>query len=119
MAHIILGASGRVGSAAVDKLLERGAAVKGVVRKEEKAEGLRSRGADAAIADAHNLAALKVAMRDGETLFALTPETGREENVLGDTNDILIKLSRGIGCQRDSKGRRAIVDGRTTPRGNG
>jgi uncharacterized protein YbjT (DUF2867 family) len=98
MAHIILGASGRVGSAAVDKLLERGAAVKGVVRKEEKAEGLRSRGADAAIADAHNLAALKVAMRDGETLFALTPETGQEENVLGDTNDILINYHAALAA---------------------
>lgn len=89
MAHIILGASGRVGSAAVDRLLERGAAVKGVVRNEEKAERLKSCGAGAAIADAHNLPALKVALRDGETLFALTPETGQEENVLGDTNDIL------------------------------
>lgn len=89
MANIILGASGRVGSAVVDRLLELGAPVKGVVRNEEKAEALKSRGAEAAIADAHNLPALKTAMRDGKALFALTPETGREKNVLGDTNDIL------------------------------
>jgi uncharacterized protein YbjT (DUF2867 family) len=63
--------------------------VKGIVRKEEKAEALKANGADAAVADAHNLPALKVALRDGDTLFALTPETGQEENVLGDTNDIL------------------------------
>ncbi|MDR6805901.1 uncharacterized protein YbjT (DUF2867 family) [Dyadobacter sp. BE34] len=89
MAHIILGASGRVGSAVVDRLLELGAPVKGVVRNEGKAEALKSRGVDTSIADAHNLPALKAALRDGETLFALTPETGREKNVLGDTNDIL------------------------------
>jgi uncharacterized protein YbjT (DUF2867 family) len=98
MAHIILGASGRVGSAAVDKLLQRGAAVKGVVRNEEKAKGLKSRGADAAVADAHNLPALKVALRDGETLFALTPETGQEENVLGDTNDILTNYRAALAA---------------------
>lgn len=98
MAHIILGASGRVGSAAVDKLLQRGAAVKGVVRNEEKTKGLKSRGADAAVADAHNLPALKVALRDGETLFALTPETGQEENVLGDTNDILTNYRAALAA---------------------
>ncbi|GGM90885.1 nucleoside-diphosphate sugar epimerase [Dyadobacter beijingensis] len=89
MAHIILGASGRVGSAVVEELVERNAAVKGIVRNEDQAEELKAGGADAAIADAHNLPALKVALRDGQTLFALTPETGQEENVLGDTNDIL------------------------------
>lgn len=98
MAHIILGASGRVGSAAVDKLLERGEVVKGVVRNEEKAEGLKSRGAEVAIADAHNLPALKVAMRSGETLFALTPETGQEENVLADTNDILTNYRAALAA---------------------
>ncbi len=98
MAHIILGASGRVGSAVVDQLLERGAAVKGVVRSEEKAGPLKSRGAAAALADSHNLPALKVALRDGETLFALTPETGQEENVLGDTNDILTNYRAALAA---------------------
>lgn len=98
MAHIILGASGRVGSAVAEQLLKRGAAVKGVVRNEEKADALKSRGADAAIADAHNLSALKVALRDGETLFALTPETGKEENVLGDTNDILTNYRAALAA---------------------
>lgn len=98
MAHIILGASGRVGSAVVERLLELDEPVKGVVRNEEKAEALTSRGADTAIADAHNLSALKSALRDGETLFALTPETGKEENVLGDTNDILTNYSAALAA---------------------
>lgn len=97
-AHIILGASGRVGSAAVDRLLEQNATVKGVVRNEEKAEVLTSRGADAAVADAHNLPALKVALRNGDKLFALTPETGREEDVLGDTNDILTNYRAALAA---------------------
>ncbi|MGN7885358.1 NAD(P)H-binding protein [Dyadobacter endophyticus] len=105
MAHIILGASGRVGSAAVDRLLERGAAVKGIVRHEEKAQALKSRGADAAVADALNLPALKAALRDGETLFALTPETGREENVLGETNDVLTNYHAALA----SSGVRKVV----------
>ncbi|SEJ61335.1 Uncharacterized conserved protein YbjT, contains NAD(P)-binding and DUF2867 domains [Dyadobacter sp. SG02] len=98
MAHIILGASGRVGSAVVEKLLELDEPVKGIVRNEEKAEALKTRGADAAIADAHNLPALKVALRDGDTLFALTPETGKEENVLGDTNDILTNYRAALAA---------------------
>lgn len=105
MAHIILGASGRVGSAAVDRLLERGAAVKGIVRNEEKAQALKSRGADAAVADALNLPALKAVLRDGETLFALTPETGREENVLGETNDVLTNYHAALA----SSGVRKVV----------
>jgi len=98
MAHIILGASGRVGSAVVDRLLELGQPVKGIVRNEEKAEAIQSRGADVAVADAHNLPALKVALRDGDTLFALTPETGKEENVLGDTNDILTNYRAALAA---------------------
>ncbi|WP_353719779.1 NmrA family NAD(P)-binding protein [Dyadobacter sp. 676] len=98
MSNIILGASGRVGSAVVGQLLERKAPVKGVVRDDEKAEALKTRGAEAAIADAHNLPALKVAFRGGETLFALTPETGREENVLGDTNDILTNYRAALAA---------------------
>lgn len=98
MAHIILGASGRVGAAVVEALLEHKAAVKGIVRNEDKAGELRARGADAAIADAHNLPALKAAMRDGQTLFALTPETGQEENVLGDTNDILTNYRAALAA---------------------
>ncbi|SDF41937.1 Uncharacterized conserved protein YbjT, contains NAD(P)-binding and DUF2867 domains [Dyadobacter soli] len=103
MAHIILGASGRVGSAVTDKLLESGEAVKGVVRNEEKADELKSRGADAAVADAHNLPALKVALRDGETLFALTPETGQEANVLGETNDVLTNYRAALAASGINK----------------
>ncbi|ACT92236.1 NmrA family NAD(P)-binding protein [Dyadobacter fermentans] len=98
MANIILGASGRVGSAVVARLVEKQAPVKGIVRNAEKAEALQATGADAAIADAHNLPALKVALRDGEALFALTPETGQEENVLGDTNDVLTNYRAALAA---------------------
>jgi uncharacterized protein YbjT (DUF2867 family) len=88
--NIVLGASGQVGSAIVSNLLHKGQTVKGIVRNEEKAAILKSKGADTAIADAHNLPALKAAFRNGSTLFALTPETGKEKDVLGETNDILV-----------------------------
>jgi uncharacterized protein YbjT (DUF2867 family) len=88
--NIVLGASGQVGSAIVSNLLHKGQTVKGIVRNEEKAAILKSKGADTAIADAHNLPALKAAFRNGSALFALTPETGKEKDVLGETNDILV-----------------------------
>lgn len=88
--NIVLGASGRVGSAIVSALLEKGQNVRGIVRNEEKAAELRAKGAEAAVADAHNLPALKAAFRNGGTLFVLTPETGKEEDVLGETHDILV-----------------------------
>src|SRR4051812_27956845 len=51
MIVLVAGAHGRLGSRIVALLLERGHRVRGLVRTEEQAAGLRDRGADAVVAD--------------------------------------------------------------------
>lgn len=94
--HIILGASGRVGSGIVAHLRKKGDSVKGIIRDEKKAPLLEKLGAKTAIADANDLPALVAAFQDGSTLFAITPETGHERNVLGETSDILENYRKAL-----------------------
>lgn len=94
--HVILGASGQVGSAIVTQLIEKGESVKGVVRDEKKAGKLEKTGAAVAIADVGDLPALVAAFQDGSTLFALTPESGHERNVIGETKDILENYRKAL-----------------------
>lgn len=93
---IIMGASGRVGSAIVANLIKKGRNVKGIVRNNEKAEPLTKQGADFAIADAFNLSALTEAIKDGTTLFIITPETGKGDDVMGDTKKMLENIRKAI-----------------------
>lgn len=94
--HIILGASGRVGSGIVAHLRKKGDSVKGIIRDEKNAPLLEKLGAKTAIADANDLPALVAAFQDGSTLFAITPETGHERNVLGETSDILENYRKAL-----------------------
>ncbi|UPK68692.1 NAD(P)H-binding protein [Chitinophaga filiformis] len=94
--HVILGASGQVGSAIVTQLIEKGESVKGVVRDEKKAGKLEKTGAAVAVADVSDLPALVAAFQDGSTLFALTPESGHERNVIGETKDILENYRKAL-----------------------
>jgi uncharacterized protein YbjT (DUF2867 family) len=80
--HIIMGATGRVGSAVVSHLLKNGQPVKGITRNKDKASDLQRKGADVAIADAKNMESLVDAFQDGDMLFIITPETGEEKNVI-------------------------------------
>lgn len=94
--HVILGASGQVGSAIVNQLIEKGEQVKGVIRDEKKAGTLKKSGAAVAIADVSDLPSLVAALQDGSTLFALTPESGHERNVIGETKDILENYRKAL-----------------------
>ncbi|MES2063826.1 MAG: NmrA family NAD(P)-binding protein [Bacteroidota bacterium] len=87
--HIITGASGRVGSAVVANLIKKGEKVRGIIHDEKKAGKLKKLGAEVAVADALNLHALTKAMQGGSTLFAITPETGKTDDVIADTKNIL------------------------------
>ncbi|WPU93811.1 NAD(P)H-binding protein [Mucilaginibacter sabulilitoris] len=93
---IIMGASGRVGSAIVTNLIKKGRTVKGIVRNNEKAEPLRKQGADFVLADAFNLPALTGAIKGGTTLFIITPETGKGDDVIADTKKILENIRKAI-----------------------
>lgn len=87
--YIILGASGNVGATVVDRLLQNDLPVKGVTRSRQHAGVLQKKGAKAAIADAKDLPALQEAFADGTVLFAITAETFKEKDVLGETQEVL------------------------------
>jgi len=94
--YVILGASGQVGSAIVEHLLAKKLAVKAVVHNPEKASAIKANGAEVVIADAMDLNSLIAAFKDGDTLFALTPETFKNEDVLGETKTILENYNKAI-----------------------
>jgi uncharacterized protein YbjT (DUF2867 family) len=80
--YIIMGATGRVGSAVVSHLLENGQPVKGITRNKDKAPYLEEKGSAVAVADAKNMESLVEAFTGGDTLFVITPETGEEKEVI-------------------------------------
>jgi uncharacterized protein YbjT (DUF2867 family) len=94
--YIITGASGRVGSAVVANLIKKGKAVKGIIHDERKADKLKQQGAEVAIADAFNVQALTEAIKGGSTLFAITPETGKNDDVIADTKKILDNYRKAV-----------------------
>lgn len=94
--NIILGATGQVGAAIVENLTGKGLPVRAVVRNAEKAGELKRKGAEVAIADYFDLSALTKAMKDGDLLFLLTPETVTSNDVLGDTEKLLENYHRAI-----------------------
>ena len=94
--YIITGASGRVGSAVVAGLIKKGETVRGIIHDEKKADKLKQQGAEVAIADAFNLQALMEAVKGGSTLFAITPETGKNDDVIADTKKILDNYRKAV-----------------------
>lgn len=94
--NIILGATGQVGLAIVDKLIDKALPVKAVIRNKEKAEALRNKGAEVAIADYFDLSSLTEAIKDGKMIFLLTPETVTSHDVLGDTRKLLDNYYQAI-----------------------
>ncbi|MEN0056069.1 MAG: NmrA family NAD(P)-binding protein [Mucilaginibacter sp.] len=94
--NIILGASGQVGSAIVSNLLQTQQPVKGIVRNEGKGLQLKKQGAHIAVADTFNLSALTESFKNGSTLFVITPETGKGDDILGDAKKSLANIRKAL-----------------------
>lgn len=73
--HIILGATGHVGSALLQKILAHGEPVTAITHSPDKAEGLRALGAGVAVADVFDTASLHrvFAAAPGARLYLLSP----------------------------------------------
>jgi uncharacterized protein YbjT (DUF2867 family) len=71
--HIILGATGHVGSTVADELLSRGEPITVVTRDRRKAERYVARGAEAAVLDIADTAALGALFRRARSAFVLMP----------------------------------------------
>lgn len=71
--HIILGGTGRVGSAAARALLERGEPVTIVTRDAARGADLQAAGAAVAVVDIRDVGALRDVFRSGKRAFLLNP----------------------------------------------
>jgi uncharacterized protein YbjT (DUF2867 family) len=79
---IILGATGQIGSMLLDNFLKEGQPVRAVIRNSSKAQELKNKGAEVAIADYFDVEALKRAFQGGSSVFLLTPENPQCKNCL-------------------------------------
>lgn len=101
--YIILGASGQVGSAVVSGLAGGGARVKAVIHNADKAGKFNAGNISVGVADGHDLASLAAAFEGGETLFAITPETGKSKDLIKETAELLSnyrKAAEGAGIKK-------------------
>lgn len=101
--NIILGATGQIGSMLVDKLLEKGQPVRAVVRNDYKAQEIKDRGAEVAIANYFDLQALRKAFQGGNSVFLLTPENPGCENFLNETQTVLNNYREAILSSKINK----------------
>lgn len=100
---IILGATGRVGSALATSLLAKGRTVRAVVRNATKAERLRQMGAEVAVADYTDAHALRSAFAGGDSLFVLTAEDPGSHDGIAEASaflDMCRKATEGAGIKR-------------------
>ena len=102
--HVVVGATGHLGSAVARSLLDRGEPVTVVTRSPEKARPWESDGATAVVVDVHDPEALRAVLPEGGRLFALNPpadptggDTDAEENRTGDA---IAAAIRGAGRER-------------------
>jgi uncharacterized protein YbjT (DUF2867 family) len=99
---LVVGATGRVGGAAVENLLEEGFEVRALVRRPEKGECLSAMGAELAVGDATAPDTLEAAVRGCSGIFsalAAGPGRGASEDVeyRGNMNLLSAARSAGVG----------------------
>lgn len=94
--HVVLGASGQVGSAIVKSLQRSGQPVTAVVRNPEKAEALKHNGVPIAQADLFDAPALQKVFQDVDTVFLLTPEDVASQDILADAKTIVQNYREAI-----------------------
>src|ERR671939_99454 len=98
---LVVGATGRVGGAAVENLLEEGFEVRALVRQPEKGERLSAMGAELAVGDATTPATLEDAVRGCSSIFsalAAGPDRGASEDVEYRGNMNLLSAARSEGA---------------------
>lgn len=103
--HVVLGATGHVGRAVAEVLLDQGEPVTVVVRDAAKAERLRDKGAAVAVADIRDTDALRAVFRRGRRAFLLNPPAAPDSN----TDEEEAKTIRSILAALDGSGLEKVV----------
>lgn len=94
--HVVLGATGRVGSAVATALLDRGERVTVVTRDTHRAEPFARRGAEVAVADVRDADALRAVLRRGRRAFLLMPPADPAGDTVVEERRTAAALARAV-----------------------
>jgi uncharacterized protein YbjT (DUF2867 family) len=104
--HIILGATGHVGSVVAMALLDQGEAVTVVTRDARRAEPFTRRGAVAAVADIHDADTLRAVLRRGRSAFLLMPPAEPSTDTVAEERRTVASIVRAV---RDTDLEKVVV----------
>ncbi|GAO01544.1 NmrA family NAD(P)-binding protein [Anaeromyxobacter sp. PSR-1] len=94
--HVVLGATGRVGSAVAGALLDRGERVTVVTRDPRRAESFARRGAAVAVADVRDADALRAVLRRGQRAFLLMPPADPATDTVAEERRTMAAIARAV-----------------------
>jgi len=106
MTVTVLGATGKTGGTATDRLLAAGVKVKAVGRSPEKLAALQKRGAQAIVADVDDAGALTDAFRGSDGVYLMIPADITKPDVVGQYARAGEAMARAV---RDAGVRRAVL----------
>ncbi len=101
----ILGATGKTGGTAAERLLAAGVKVKAVARSADKLAALQKKGAEAISADITDPAALTAALRGSDAAYLMIPGDYHQPDLLGQYRRAAEAIARAV---TDSGLRRAV-----------
>ncbi|MGN6151879.1 MAG: NmrA family NAD(P)-binding protein [Lysobacteraceae bacterium] len=100
MLFVVIGATGKVGGVVARTLLAEGHRVRVVLRNAGQVDHWRAQGAEVALADLHDRAALRAALRGGHGLFAMNPPAYASEDMLADARKVCVALKDAAAVER-------------------
>jgi uncharacterized protein YbjT (DUF2867 family) len=92
----ITGATGNIGKALAERLLQSGVKIRAVARNAEKLALLTAKGAEACVGDAENPAFLTEAFRGADAVFAMIPPHSNVPDLRADQLRIATSLSEAL-----------------------
>jgi NAD(P)H dehydrogenase (quinone) len=101
--YAVMGITGQVGAAVAETLLAKGKQVRAVVRNPEKATAWRKRGAEIAIADFNDAAALETAFRGTEGVFVMNPPDFAPPPGFPETRAVVAAISQALAATAPPK----------------
>ncbi|MGC0252216.1 NmrA family NAD(P)-binding protein [Pseudactinotalea sp. Z1748] len=94
--YVISGATGRVGSAIADRLLEKGTPVRVLVRRPASAQPWADRGAEAVVVDLADRAGLTGALHGASGFFTLLPFNPTTTDFRGDMTALISSITGAV-----------------------
>jgi uncharacterized protein YbjT (DUF2867 family) len=102
MAHrvTITGATGNIGKALAERLLQRGVRIRAVARSAERLAPLTAKGAEASVGDLEDTAFLAEALRGADAVFAMIPPQYNVPDLRADQRRIAASLAEALKTAR-------------------